>query len=93
MRYLLITFYRKANGQIDERVAFSKRLKPADWSNSNVILDFGLRKIEKCVIERQKLEKTFDELADYYRKVYPALITQLETEAPITLKEKEKTGK
>ena len=93
MRYLLVTFYRKPNGQIDEQVTYSKRLKPADMSNSNIILDFGMKKVEKCVVERQRLDKTFDELVEYYEKIYPALVAQLKTEAPITMKSKEETGK
>lgn len=93
MRYLLVTFYRKPNGQIDEQVTFAKRLKPADMTNSNIIMDFGLKKIEKCVVERVRLDKTFDELADYYEKIYPALISQLKTEAPVALKAKEDARK
>jgi hypothetical protein len=51
MRYLLITFLRKPNGQIDEQVTVGKRIRPADLQTCNLILDFGKKKIEKCVIE------------------------------------------
>lgn len=95
MRYFLVTFFRKPGGQIDEMVKVAKRARPSDYSTCNIIMDYGLRKIEKCVVEGKKLEKAFDELSEYYRKVYPSLIYQLEKEAPITMKEKEnkKTGK
>jgi hypothetical protein len=95
MRYFLITFFRKAGGQIDEMIKVSKKVKPADLSTCNIIMDYGLRKIDKCVVEGKRLDKTFDELSEYYRKIYPSLVHQLEKEAPITLKEKEtkKTGK
>jgi|688.fasta_scaffold597576_2 hypothetical protein len=94
MRYFLVSFYRKPGGQIDEMVKVTKRVRPADYSTFNIIMDYGLRKIEKCVVEGNKLTKTFDELSEYYRKVYPNLVYQLEKEAPITMKEKEKkTGK
>lgn len=95
MRYFLVTFFRKPGGQIDEMVKVSKRARPSDYSTCNIIMDYGLRKIEKCVVEGKKLEKPFDELSEYYRKVYPSLVYQLEKEAPITMKEKEnkKTGK
>jgi hypothetical protein len=91
MRYFLVTFFRKPGGQIDEQVLVSKRCKPADYQTCNLIMDFATRKVEKCVIEGKRPDRTFDDLANYYRKVYPVLIEQLEKEAPITLKQK--TGK
>jgi hypothetical protein len=90
MRYMLITFYRKPGGQIDEHVTVSKRCKPADLQTSNIILDFAQQKIDKCVVEGKKLDKAFNELKEYYRKIYPGLVAQLEKEAPITVKEKSK---
>jgi len=92
MRYLLISFYRKAGGQIDERVAVSKRVKTSDIQNSNIIMDFALRKIEKCVIEGKKHDTTFEQMRDYYEMVYPQLIKQLEAEAPKSLEKKAKNG-
>lgn len=86
MRYLCLTFFRKVGGQIDEQLVVRKALKKSDGSTCHVIMDFATRKVEKCVIEGQKLDKTFDELAEYYRKVYPSLVTQLERDAPISLK-------
>jgi hypothetical protein len=92
MRYLLITFYRKAGGQIDEHVSVSKRVRNSDISQSNIIMDFGKRTIDKCVVEGKRLEKTFDDLRNYYYKIYPNLILQLEKEGPISIKQRE-TGK
>jgi hypothetical protein len=92
MRYLLITFYRKAGGQIDEHVSVSKRVRNSDISQSNIIMDFGKNKVEKCVVEGKKLEKTFEDLRNYYYKIYPNLILQLEKEGPIAVKQRE-TGK
>lgn len=90
MRYFLVTFYRKPGGQIDEQVQVSKRVRNSDISTCNIIMDFAENKISKCVVEGRKLEKSFDELRDYYFKVYPNIITQLEKEAPITIKSKNK---
>lgn len=90
MRYLLITFYRKPGGQIDEHVTVSKRCKPADLQTSNIIMDFATEKIDKCVVEGRKLDKAFNELKEYYRRIYPGLIAQLEKEARISLKETSK---
>lgn len=82
MRYLLITFFRKAGGQIDEQARFVKRVRNSDLTNSNIIMDYGLRKIDKCVVEGKVITRTFDELSSYYKKIYPAMITQLEKEGP-----------
>lgn len=92
MRYFLVTFFRKPGGQIDEQVSVTKRVRNSDLSSSNIIMDFGKRKIEKCVVEGKRLEKHFDELRDYYYRIYPNLILQLEKEGPISIREKE-TGK
>jgi hypothetical protein len=88
MRYLLITFLRKPNGQIDEQVTVSKRVKPADLQTCNLILDYAKKKIDKCVIEGQALNQDWDKMHLYYQRIYPALIAQLEKEAPITAKVK-----
>ena len=87
MRYLLITFLRKANGQIDEQVSVSKRIKPADIQTCNVILDFADKKIEKCVIEGKTLDTNWDKMYEYYKKIYPTLIGQLDKETKVEQKQ------
>ena len=86
MRYLLITFMRKPNGQIDEQVAVSKKVKPSDLQTCNVILDYAKKKVDKCVIEGKALDREWDKMHEYYVKIYPNLISQLEKEASITEK-------
>jgi hypothetical protein len=78
MRYLLITFFRKPGGQIDEQVTVSKRVKPSDSQMCNVILDFAKKKVEKCVIEGKLVDTDFERMRSYYQKIYPNLIEQLE---------------
>lgn len=90
MRYLLITFYRKAGGQIDEHAKASKRVRTSDITTCNIIMDYGLRKVDKCVIEGNKLDRSFDQLNEYYKKVYPAMIAQLEKEGPSLVRQQEK---
>lgn len=85
MRYFLVTYLRKPGGQIDEQVAVSKKVKPADVSMCNIIMDFATKNIDKCVIEgkNMKEEMTWDRLTDYYKQIYPKLIEQLENEIPL----------
>lgn len=90
MRYLLISFFRKVGGQIDEAVSVSKRVRTSDTMNANIIMDFAEKKVLKCVIEGKVHDTTFEKMRDYYSKIYPQLIQQLEKEAPITVKQKTK---
>jgi len=69
---------RKPNGQIDEQVSVSKRVRPADIQTCNVIMDFGKKKVEKCVVEGKTVDTDWDRLSEYYKRIYPALIDQLE---------------
>lgn len=78
MRYMLITYYKKAGGQIDEQVEISRNLKPKDKTTCNVIMDFKDKKIEKCVIEGHVLTQDWQQLRDYYHKVYPDVIEKIE---------------
>jgi hypothetical protein len=89
VRYLLITFLRQPGGQINEEVRMAKRVKPADVSTCNIIVDYALKKIEKCTVEGTKVDTDFDKLNEYYKAVYPSLIAQLEREAPVSLKAKD----
>lgn len=85
MRYLLITFFRKPGGQIDEQVGVSKKVKMSDVQTCNVILDFQKRKVEKCVIEGKVVDTEWSKMHEYYKRIYPNLIEQLEknnTESP-----------
>jgi len=78
VRYLLILFVRKPNGQIDEQVSISKRVRTSDLQSCNVILDFGKKKVQKCVIEGKVVDTDWDKLIEYYKRIYPALVDQLE---------------
>ena len=93
MRYLLVSFLRKTNGRIDEIVSVSKEVTPRDKENANVIVDFGTQTIVKSVIEGKEQDTDFSKLRDYYLKVYPNLIGQLDREAPITMAEQKRGRK
>lgn len=69
---------RKANGQIDEQVAVSKRVRTSDIQTCNVIIDYEKKKLDKCVIEGNTVDSDFEKMNTYYKQVYPTLIDQLE---------------
>jgi hypothetical protein len=83
MRYLLVSFLRRKAGQIDEMVSVTKRVRTSDMEGNNVILDFAEKKVVKCLIEGKEHDTSFDKMRDYYNRVYPNLVGQLEKEAGI----------
>lgn len=82
MRYLMVTFVRKPNGQIDEQVTVSTKVRKSDSSMCNIILDYHEQKIEKCVVEGKVLDTDWDRINGYYKEVYPTLIEELERSSP-----------
>lgn len=74
---MLITYSRKPNGQIDEQVQFSKRIKPSDLQTCNVILNYATQRVEKCTIEGKKLDTGFEQLHEYYKEIYPNHVRDL----------------
>ena len=86
MRYLLITYVRKPNGQIDEQVTVAKRVRTSDIQMCNVIVDYQHKKVDKCVIESKVVDTDFDRMNTYYKQIYPNLIEQLEkNNQPVTV--------
>jgi superoxide dismutase len=49
-------------------------------------LDYAKKKVDKCVIEGKALDREWDKMHEYYVRIYPNLIAQLEKEASITEK-------
>lgn len=83
MKYLLITYKTKANGQIDEELSVSKRLRDNDIRTCNVILNYADKKVERCFIEGKIVDSDWEKLNEYYKKVYPNIIQRLESENKI----------
>ena len=77
MRYLVITYYHKANGQTDEAMAVTKNLKTRDIQCANVILDFKKLEVVKAGMGGLNVPKNFDNFVQYYIQHYEAIITRL----------------
>jgi len=69
---------RKPNGQIDEQVTVSKRVRTSDIQMCNVIINYQSKKVDKCVIEGKIVETDFEKMNTYYKQIYTNLIDQLE---------------
>ncbi len=77
MRYLLLTYYTKPSGKIDEVMTIAKRLKRRDWQMTNVILDFQDQKVLLCSVAGLSATKDWDTIVSYYYKHYAATIERL----------------
>jgi hypothetical protein len=74
---MILTYYKKANGQIDEVVAVSKKIKKSDIQTASIILDFKNRIVVMATMKDVEISKDWDTLVDYYYKHYPAVIERL----------------
>jgi len=77
MRYMLITYYRKADGNTDEGVALANRVKPKDLQTVNVILDFKDQVVLKCRMGDIAVAPDWMTIMSYYYKHYPKIIERL----------------
>ena len=77
MRYLLLTYYTKPSGKIDEVMTISKRLKRKDWQMTNVILDFRDQRVLLCSVAGITANKDWDTVVSYYYQHYAATIERL----------------
>lgn len=77
MRYLLITYYLKADGKIDESTAVAKNLKPKDIQTCSVILDFKKLEVVKAHMNGVSVPKDFNKIVEYYIQHYENIINRL----------------
>ena len=77
MRYLILTYYQKATGQIDEVMAVAKRIKNADLQTCNVILDFKTLSVLKCSMGGTQVPRDWDRVVGYYYQHYASTIERL----------------
>jgi hypothetical protein len=77
MRYLILTYYKKPDGQIDETMAVAKNLKTRDIQCANVIIDFKKLEIVKATMSGTNVPKNFDNIVRYYAQHYESTIRRL----------------
>jgi hypothetical protein len=85
MRYLLLTYYTKPTGQIDEVMTVTRKLKTRDWQTANVILDFKECKVLAASVKGMTATRDWDTIVSYYYKYYTATIERLFVENGYTL--------
>ena len=92
MRYLLLTYYTRPSGKIDEVMTIAKKLRPRDWQMTNVILDFKECQVLTCSVAGITANKDWDIIVGYYYKHYAATIERLFQENGHSLRKEETKG-
>ena len=87
MRYLIIKYYKKPNGQIDEAMTVSRNLRIRDQQEASVIIDFRDLKVLKASMGESTVPKNFDRIMAYYRQYYRNIIDRLFKENGYTISE------
>ena len=77
MRYLILTYYKKATGQIDEVMAVSKNIKRRDLQTANVILDFKDQQVLTARMGDSLVPKDWNRIVTYYYQHYAHTIERL----------------
>jgi len=77
MRYLLLTYYTKPDGKIDESMAVSKNIKTRDLQTCSVILDFKKLEVVKAHMGGVSVPRDFNRIVEYYHKHYASTIERL----------------
>ena len=73
----MLTYYTKPNGQIDEVMTVSKKIKSRDWQTANVILDFKEQKVLAASVRGMAATRDWDTVVSYYYKHYSATIERM----------------
>ena len=78
MRYLIINYFRRPNGQMDEVVTVAARTKTRDIQSAAVILDFKNKSVVKCSMDGVVVPKDWNRIRDFYHQHYSQVIDDLE---------------
>ena len=77
MRYMTLTYFKRAFGKIDEVMSLSNRVKSKDLETASIILDFQDQVVLKCVIDGKSMPKEWDTIVSYYYEHYKAIMERL----------------
>lgn len=77
MRYLMLTYYTKPDGKIDESMSVSRRVRTSDLQTANVILDFKKLQVLKASMSGTAVPRDWDRIVSYYYQHYASTIERL----------------
>lgn len=77
MRYMLVKYIKRPNGQMDEEVTVAKRLKTRDIQYSAVILDFQKQQVVQCSMGGVTVPRDWNKILGFYYQYYQSTIDRL----------------
>jgi hypothetical protein len=86
MRYFLVSYLKQANGQMDEVVSVSARLKLRDRQTAAVILDFQTQTVLQCSMNGTTVPKDWNKIVSFYYQHYAATFDRLAKQNGIEFK-------
>lgn len=92
MRYLVLTYYKKPDGHIDEAMEVTRNLKKRDIQCANVILDFKKLQVVKASLSGVNVPPDFNRITEYYMTHYENIIKRLFAENGYEIVKQEKTA-
>ena len=78
MRYFIVKYIKKPNGQLDEIVGVSKKLKTRDLQSASVVLDFWTQRVLISTLDGKTVPKDWWKIRDFYHQHYTRMIEDLE---------------
>ena len=93
MRYLILIYYKKADGKFDESMTVTRNLKNRDLQIASVILDFKELKVLKCSMNGVVVPRDWDRIVTYYHQHYASTIERLFAENGYEIVKPETTAK
>jgi hypothetical protein len=86
---MILTYYKKADGKIDEAIEVTKNLKNRDLQCASVILDFKKLEVVKAILGGTAVPRDFNRIVEYYHQHYAATIERLFNENGYEIVKKE----
>lgn len=86
MRYFIVKYMKKPNGQMDELVSVSKNTRMNDLQTSAVILDFKTQTVVLASLDGKSVPKDFNRICGFYYQHYKNIIDRLCQENGIEFK-------
>ena len=77
MRYFVITYVRRPNGQLDEQNQVTRNLKNRDLQTASVILDFRKLEVVKASFNGVTVPRDFQRIVEYYYQHYKNVMDRL----------------
>lgn len=92
MRFLLISYYKKPGGQIDEVLSVANKVRNGDWQTASVILDFKEQKVLKATADGVAIPKDWNRIVLYYYTHYKKTVERLFIENGYTVVQDEEVN-